>query len=332
MKIFPKIVIIVLILLFVIIFIQNYIHIQKTPTIETFETEEFVADLDPNSQLGNFLSCYFYKLGLAFLHGKNYKTNIPRNNETNIFTNYLPDMVDFDPNIQAEFMAAGITDGSLINELNEIDGHCVSAWNVLTKEREQFWTILKPVINKLLKEALEKANLKKEIDAPVIHYRCSDVPMQRLEYYHFQKYEYFKNALQQIEEKTNQKYDKVYICYCNTHISKEKNQTACDKYSESLVNYLNELGYEAILKCNKIDEDFATMFYAPGLIGTSGSFSFMAGYFSDGVFISSAYDERKDRQCKDCDDRIQSNYVVKHAEIPDYYDTTAVIKLLSSPL
>ena len=179
MKNFTKIVLILLILLFIILFIHK--HPQQQNTIETFETEEFVADLDPNSQLGNFLSCYFYKLGLAFLHGKNYKTNIPQNNDTKIFTNYLPNMVEFDPNIQAEFIAAGITDASLINELNQIDGHCVSAWNIFTKEREQFWTILKPTINDLLKQAMEKANLKKEIDAPVIHYRCSDVPMQRLE-------------------------------------------------------------------------------------------------------------------------------------------------------
>jgi hypothetical protein len=94
------------------------------------------------------------------------------------------------------------------------------------------------------------------------------------------------------------------------------------------VSYLKTLGYTATVKCSKIDEDFATLFYAPAVIGTGGSFSFMAGFFSDGLFFSSMYDEGKDRELKDSDGWLLNGYTLKHSEVADYYDTNTVIKSL----
>ena len=276
--------------------------------------------------LGNYLCCYFYSMGQAFLNGKHFQTNIDSNSD--IFIKYLPDKVIFDKSVQDAFISAGITNESLQQELNNINGHCDSAWEVTTKERETFWTIMKPTINRILKESFEKGKLQKQVDAPVIHYRCSDIPFGRLEYYHFQKYEFFKEALGTIKQKTGQKYEKVYICYCNTHLSSTENQKSCDKYFKSLTEYLENLGYEVIAKCQSVDEDFAMMFYAPGLISTSSSFSFMAGFFSDGVFISSMYDERKNRKCDDCGDWYKKEYTLKHADVADYHDTDTVISML----
>jgi hypothetical protein len=296
-----------------------------------FESHEI--PFDPNYQLGNYLSCYFYNMGLAFLHGKDFKTTTDKNR--NIFTYYFPKYVKLDSGVHSQFASVGITDDLLNKELNDIDGHCVSAWNVLTKEREQFWEIMKPTVHKIIDEALEKAGLKKTVDSPVLHFRCSDVPFQRLEYYHFQKYTYIKNALEQIAKKNNQKYENIYICYCNTHTANpdehENKQTACDRYSKEIVKYLQESGYNPILKCDTINEDFATMFYAPALIATSGSFSFFAGYFSNSVFISTMYDEKKSRECTDCGEWLQNGYTLKHSEVLDYYDTDTVIKLLREP-
>jgi hypothetical protein len=335
-------ILIIISIFFLIIIVWNFIYPNRKETFENNDDddkkeEEEPIDLDTNtefydigidtsSRLGNYLSCYFYKMGLAFLHGKNFKTNIQKNGD--MFTNYLPEKVIIDKTVQDAFISVGITDVSLQTELDKIDGDCQSAWTVMSKEFETFWKIMKPTINRILKDALEKSNLKKMVDAPVIHYRCSDMPFGKLEYYHFQKYSFFKDSLDIIQQKTGKKYEKVYICYCNSHISSNENQTSCDKYVGSLTEYLESLGYKVINKCQSANEDFATMFYAPGLISTSSSFSFMSGFFSDGVFIASMYDERKNRQCNDCEDWLQRGYTLKHAEVENYHDTTKVINML----
>jgi hypothetical protein len=335
-------VLIIILFFFVVFILQTFILQTKQTELfvvhdskeeeteeEEEETEKTEIILDPAFQIGNYLSCYFYNMGVAFSLGKNYETS-KVSMESSSFAKYLPTKVPLNRDVQSALLNAGITPQSLSEELKQIDGQCWSAWNVLTKEREMFWTIMKPLANRILKEALEKAGLNRVVDAPIIHYRCSDVPFTRLEYYHFQKYEYFKKILAKIREQTGSTNKKVYIFYCNTHKTDESQQQACDYYSSSLVSYLENLGYTAIVKCGKLDEDFATIFYAPAVIGTGGSFSFMAGFLSDGIFYSSMYDEQKDREIKDSDGWLFNGYTLKHAEVTDYYDTQTVIKSLQS--
>ena len=327
--IFFFIVFIILFLIFIIVW--NFININHYQYRESFEnnnhdTEFYTVEQNASHQLGNYLSCYFYNVGLAFLHGKNFQTKI--NKYENMFTNYFPEKIMFDKTVQDKFISVGITDEILKQILDEIDGDCMSAWTIVNKEMEIFWSIMKPTINRILKEALEKSGLDKPVDAPVIHFRCSDMPFGKLEYYHFQKYSYFKDSLDTIQRKTGKKYEKVYICYCNSHNTYKNQQDSCDKYMKSLTEYLENLGYEVIIKCESINKDFAMMFYTPGLISTSSSFSFMAGFFSDGVFITSIYDERKNRECNDCGDWYKKGYTLKHSDVQDYHDTDKVIAML----
>ena len=330
-------VLIIILFFFVVFILQTFILQTKQTELfvvhdtkeEEEETEKTEIGLDPTFQIGNYLSCYFYNMGLAFSRGKNYETTAV-SMESPSFAKYLPTKVPLDRDVQSALLHAEITSQSLSEELNQIDGHCNSAWDVLTKDREMFWIIMKPLANRILKEALEKSELKRIVNSPVIHYRCSDVPMDRHNYYHFQKYEYFKKALTNIRENTGSTNKKVYIFYCNTHNNDENKQRTCDDYSTSLVSYLENLGYTAIVKCGKIDEDFATLFYAPAVIGTGGSFSFMAGFLSDGIFFSSMYDESRERELKDSDGWLLTGYTLKHAEVADYYDTQTVIKSLQS--
>ena len=311
----------------VLIIISVGIYLYTLPNItENFEENTEVIDFFQGLAIGNTLACYFYSMGLAFLRGKNFET--PSINGRSDFIQHLPNKVGFDKTIQDAFILAGITNESLDEELNKINGLCVSSWTVLSKERETFWTIMKPKVNELIKQALEKSGLNKQTDAPVIHYRCSDVPFLRMSNYHFHKYSFFKNGLDMIQEKTGKKYNKVYISYCNTHDAPIESQESCDIYFKSFVKYLESLGYEVISKCNSPDEDFATMFYAPGIISTSSSFSFMAGFFSDGVFVSSFYDEKSDRKCDNCDDWLQNGYTLKHLNVIDYHDQQSVISQL----
>jgi hypothetical protein len=309
---------------FIFIFIWNFESIESMEN-EDENTHVLKSMHSPDNQLGNYLSCYFFNMGQAFLNGKNFKTDIPY---SNVFTNYLPTDVKFDQSVQQKMISVGITNESIQEDLNQLGGWCWSAWIVMTKQMDTFWTIMKPTINRILKDAFQKANLEKTVDAPVIHYRCSDSPINKLEYYHFQKYDFFKDSLEKIQDKTKTKYNKVYVCYCNSHGAPIENQESCDKYFKYLIHYLESLGYEVVIKCQSVSDDFATMFYAPGLISTSSSFSFFAGYFSDGVFITSIYDEPKDRVCKDCADWSNSGYTLKHSEVDDYHDTDTVINKL----
>jgi len=326
----------IVIFFFVVLIVWNFMNPNRKESFkdnleeqDDANTETYEIDIDTSSRLGNYLSCYFYNMGLAFLRGKHFQTTLQKND---VFTSFLPKKVELDESIQQSLISVGITEESLQKELDKIDGNCHNAWNILTKERETFWNIMKPTVHRLLKKALEKKGLTQTIDVPVIHYRCSDVPIQRdlnaSYYYHFQKYSFFKNALDIIQQKTGTKYKKVYISFCGAHLSSQENQKSCHTYVSSLQEYLESLGYEVIVKCNSVNDDFAMMFYAPALISTSSSFSFMAGYFSDGVFIGTMYDEKMDRQCDDCDDWLQNGYTLKHSMVADYHYTNKVISML----
>ena len=191
----------IIILLLSSIMLFNYESIDEEINVDS-DTELYKINID-TSRLGNILSCYFYNIGLAFLHGKNFQTII--HEEGDMFTNYLPQKVEFDSSIQQAFISAGINDEILQKNLESFDNNCHSAWNIISKDLETFWNIMKPITNRLLKDALVKSGLDKPIDAPVIHFRCSDSPLNRLEYYHFQKYSFFKDSLEMIEKKTQKK-------------------------------------------------------------------------------------------------------------------------------
>jgi hypothetical protein len=54
----------------------------------------------------------------------------------------------------------------------------------------------------------------------------------------------------------------------------------------------------------------------------------MSGFFSDGVFISSTYDEHLQRECDECGDWYKKGYTLKHSDVEDYHDTSKVISML----
>ena len=137
---------------------------------------------------------------------------------------------------------------------------------------------------------------------------------------------FFKEALNQISNKLNKIYDHVDIMSYNTHNSFKENMISCKKYADSLQDYLNEIGYNSNIICNSNIDDFATLFYAPAVISTSSSFSFMSGFFGHGILISTEHEERK--KCDLCDDFILYGYNLKHEFVNDYYDTDNVISIL----
>jgi hypothetical protein len=286
-----------------------------------FNKEYFTTD-DNNIKLniGNYLVKYFYLMGKSFLLGNNF-TYKPKNL---IFIKDLPSFIPLNINIQNKLIENNFTIDELVKEENEII--LVAMWTIINKRREQFWLIMKPIINNILDTTLRKNNLYKEINQQVIHFRCSDIPFIRNGYYFFQRYAFFKDSLEENDLGKN-----VIFLSCNFHKSNDKNSKTCNIYAESLKKYIENLGYNINVKCSSNLDDFATMFYAPVVISTCSSFSFMAGFFSDGIFISEGhYDSNnREKKCNDCEKWLKNGYSIEHADVDDYYNTDNVIKKLN---
>lgn len=277
-----------------------------------------------NLNVGNYLVIYFYLIGKNFLEGKDFNYKLKNKD----FIRDLPSKIPLNKNIQNELIKNGFTVNELILEEKKII--LVAMWTIINKRREKFWLIMKPLINQILNETFLKNNLKKEIDCPVIHFRCSDTPFIKNGYYYFQRYKFFKDSLEDIKKTKNINYKKIILLSCNFHKSVDKNSEKCNIYASSLKDYLNNIGYEVIIQCESNIDDFATIFYAPAIISTCSSFSFIGGFFSDGIFISEGHYNcnKKEIKCKDCGNWLKNGYSLNHKDV-DYYDTQNVINLLN---
>jgi hypothetical protein len=289
----------------------KYFYIKK----EHFESE----NIDIN--IGNYLSAYFFNLGLCILQKKDFNYNIDKNIN---FIKYLPNNIKYDDKMN-EINNNLIKNGITYNYISKQED--VALWFINDNKIINFWICLKDLIYEILDNALKKSNLYEDIKYPIIHFRCSDTPFVLHRQYHFAKYEFYKNALEKINEYSSNKKKKVILLSCNTHLSNDK--VSCTKYSKLLSNYLNSIGYKTDIKCGSNIRDFATMFYSPGVISIGSSYSFMAGFFGNGIFISSEHieEDQEKKGCSTCDDWMIEGKV-KHKYIPDYYDFKTVNKIL----
>jgi hypothetical protein len=307
---------IILFLIFLFYSINYYVSIKKIKNIELFSN-------NIKLNMGNYLVIYFYLMGKSFLEGNNFYYK----HKNFDFIKDLPSKVKLNVDIRNKLIENNFTIDELVKEEKKII--LVAMWTIINKRREQFWLIMKPQIHSILDKTLRKNNLYKKIDCPVIHFRCSDIPFIRNGYYFFQKYKFFKDSLNEIKKKLNINYKKVILLSCNFHKSTDLNSEKCNIYAESLKTYLENLGYIVDVKCSSNLEDFATIFYAPAIISTCSSFSFMSGFFSDGLFISEGhYASGSNIKCNDCGDWLKNGYSIEHHDVMDYYDTDSVIKML----
>ena len=253
------------------------------------------------NSIGNVLCSYFYRMGNAWSIGERFVWGEQFKNE---FYRNLPK--ELDPPV-----------GSKIPPYkNNRDFENLSAWICDTEDSVNFWNAMKPYVHKIIGEALERSGLKMIQRNPVIHFRCSDVPFRKSEDYHFQKYKFFKQSLG--------KENKVDLITCNTHLAEDGNQSACEKYVRLLVEYLNPI--EVDVTCSHYFIDFAKMYYAPKVVSTGSSMSFMAGYFGNGEFVTAGhFSEGSSNQCKICK---YSGVDISHSEIENYYDVDSVHKKL----
>ena len=273
------------------------------------QKREFKEEPDDNKSwvnaIGNVLSSYFYLMGKAWHKGERFKSEWIQGFVNDFYLN-LPR--ELDP-----------PTGVSIPDYKSHEGgfEVVSAWTVDTDEGKAFWDAMKPYVHNIIKESLEKSNLVIEQKNPVLHFRCSDGPFNRLGSYNFAKYQFFKDSLKG--------YKKVDIISCHTHQSSEENKVACKKYVDYLVGELESEGLEVNVICEHYFEDFSRMFYAPLVISHGSSMSFMAGYFGHGKLLTTGHiwDEFAEfTECKICSHPRSAQLL--HDEVADYYDVERV--------
>ena len=296
--------IIILILVFILFFL-------KKKSKENYENIKI--------DIGNTLSDYYYKYFISILKKENFEyisENVFNQNteikKTNNFIDSFPKRINFNEEIFNKLKTRNI------NYEKYKDHMSVGFWISDSREKQIIHSIMKPYMNKIFDETYSKMNLNKNQEYPIIHFRCADTPFVKHTHYYFQKYDYFKNILKKYD------YKKIIILSCTSHLSNEKNIESCNKYAEHLKAQLNI--YNPEIKCGTNVDDFVSMFYAPLVISTQSSFSFMSGYFGNGIYVepNSMY---MNKECSDCETEYK-NYNIPHNMVDDYHNIDEVYKLL----
>jgi len=309
----------IFLILFVNIFL--FIHILGFLSNKQLLKESFTVN-DNCTDIGNCLSSYYYALILSILEKKDFIFHSKFNYN---FLKHLPQYIKFDNNIYDSFIKNNITIDNVYNDLPVYDD--LAFWCINKNSLIIVSEIMKPLMNKIIHEALQKESLFKIIDTTIIHFRCADTPFVKHPMYHFQKYNFFTDMLNRnILPNKN-----IILLSFTKHKSNEDSQLACEKYSLSLKKYLEQHNYNVTIKSETDGEDFATMFYAPLVISTISSFCFFAGFFGNGKYYQpTCWTQDNTEICDNCNENIVlKGYNLLHYEVDDYLNTEKVINLLN---
>jgi len=283
-----------------------------------------------NADIGNVMFVYYYNLVIAILEQRDFiyePEHIQYNNVKDIpvkdvpFVKNLAKIVPFNKDIFDRITALGAT-----TEIFKQLYWCDVCWSTNNNITYGIAVILKPTVQKIMEDAFIASDMVKDVDTPVIHFRCADTPFIRNDAYHFQKYRFFKDALDDLESENRS----VILMNCSSHLSQNREKDICATYADSITDYLKEEGYTATRVCGDNLDDFATLFYAPAVISTASSFSFMSGFFGKGQFISTSHEpDANTPVCEDCKE-FRHGYNLYHNDVPDYYDVEDVKARLRS--
>jgi hypothetical protein len=283
-------------------------------SIENLENiKENIGNIKEN--IGNYLSSYYYELFISILQQKDFEFII---NSNSLFIKDLPTKI---PYINHSYIY-DILQNNNITYKEYINNDPNAFWELNNKKKEIIHQTMKPLMYTIIENALLKSNLYKKVYHTIIHFRCADTPFIRHNTYHFQKYKYFIDAIEEIGNKT------IILLTNNTHLSNENQQTSCNIYVSKLSHYLETNGYTVSIQSESKLDDFATLFFAPAVISTSSSFSFMSGYFGNGKYIQPTYYFNNKEICNECSSFIYKGYNIKHEDVINYHDIDNVYKML----
>ncbi len=254
--------------------------------------------------IGNHLCEYFYKYVLSICNQSDF---LYTNESSSNIIRYLPTYIKFNLDLYQKLQNANITSDLVHTECSNCIWYCHKQWIF------DMWKILRSTIHYILDDALKKSNLFVESNHPIIHFRCADTPFVKHIQYFLQRYHFFKTALDKCQS------DHIILMSNSSHLSLNKEQDACLKYTNMLQKYIQSIGYECNIQSKTNVEDFADLFYAPYVISTGSSFSFMAGFFGIGAFLSTEHCFENE-ECNVNDDIFIKGYNIRHSKIDSYYD------------
>jgi hypothetical protein len=258
--------------------------------------------------IGNYMSKYFYHYSISVC--KNEDFHYPPH--TDVLLKYLPETIPFRPELADSFREKDITLEKLTKVHDDYLWECREPWIM------NLWTLLKPTIQTIYKSAIEQSGLVSDPNT-IIHFRCADTPFIKHVSYHLQRYGFFKETLENVQ-------GKITLMNCSTHRSGKEDQEACSRYVDLLSKYLNTLGYTVETQCKTNVEDFADLFQAKRVISTGGSFSFMSGFFGQGIFRTT---EHSGCDTPECNAIFIRGYNIPHEEVESYHDVDQVYTLLT---
>lgn len=164
-----------------------------------------------------------------------------------------------------------------------------------------------------------------------IHFRCSDIPFNRLMDYNIYDCEWYKRALN-IAMKQNSNLNKIYIVSCNVHrdpkgsvfhVSDERsdrNQKQCMYFVEQYAQFIKNLTHLPVdIKCSSVSQDLYNLQTCGALICTTGSFAYYAGLTSSNVMIVS---NTLGRGWKRPNMIVLPGGKINHSHVQNYYDKT----------
>ena len=145
-----------------------------------FSVKKEVFDNIKND-IGNELTIYFFELGKCILQKKNfeysrYVTNENSNINENSFFRSLPSFIEYDfDDIYNSLHNYGLTNENVLHKIGDQYGG-LTTFELGSNDRYYFWISMKPIINKILNNTFEISGLKRIVNNPIIHFRCSDTP------------------------------------------------------------------------------------------------------------------------------------------------------------
>jgi len=130
--------------------------------------------LSTDKNIGNCLSRYFGSMGLSFYNGKDFYAESSFKKDP--YLQKLPMFIPIQNDIQRQLHSIEFSP----NDISTVPN---SYWVIENTRAENFWLIMKPLVTKILFNFLKTHDIVLDVNLPVIHFRCSDVPFVRNSHY-----------------------------------------------------------------------------------------------------------------------------------------------------
>ena len=227
--------------------------------------ETFNVKLDwPTENIGNALVVYFGQIATAVLAGCD--VNI----DHNIKMMTLPTHISYSP---AHHM---LTRTPSTMDLDTSD----AMWQSHSAPVLHY---MSPLIHTTLVSAVHRHARHARRDAVMVHFRCSDGPMNGHWAYTFLKYKYYIRALNIANVRPPAT---ITLLACDSWLRKGVT-SPCRAYAKHIKSVLEAAGYRVRIACGSIEADFSRMVTARVLIsgGTGSSMAYMAALASTNVAV-----------------------------------------------